>query len=314
MGADAIAAARPLAASAKKVHAISLRAIPRVLQAAPQPGANGVTHQSECSIDWTNERVAPGVAVIERSPEAEAFLATIDKSDPRGISSCDGWTTHEIAAHITGIAVEVNRHLDPFLQGDPVPETRSFEEREDPLRAIEYADLLNRLDTEELRMRRLVADVLEMNPESVIPWTGRRMAVAKFIPHLRNEHALHRWDIVGDDELSITLLGQSDLSQHSVEVLGQILLVAGRKRDPEPDTDFYACLHSEGQRDLSVVLQEGEGSLRWDENSSREPSVVGDPAARLLFIWGRRPEGSGRLRSYLAPDELSRLQALLSGY
>jgi hypothetical protein len=41
---------------------------------------------------------------------------------------------------------------------------------------------------------------------------------------------------------------------------------------------------------------------------------VGDPAARLLFVWGRRPTGHGRLRSHLRPNELSRLQALLSGY
>lgn len=252
--------------------------------------------------------------MIERSPEAEAFLATMDETNPGAISSCDGWTSHEIAAHVTGIAVEVNRHLDPFLQGTAVPKTRSFEEREAPLRAMGQADLLNFLDAEEKRMRRLVADVLEMNPESVIPWTGRSMAVAKFIPHLRNEHALHRWDIVGDDEASITLLGQPDLSEHSVEVLGRILLVAGRTRDPEPDADFHACLHSEGEKDLCVVLQGGEGSLRWDEHSSAEPSVVGDAAARLLFIWGRRPEGDGRLRSHLTPHELFRLQALLSGY
>jgi hypothetical protein len=41
------------------------------------------------------------------------------------MSACDGWTTHEIAAHVTGIAVEVIRHLEPYLNGDPVPRTRS---------------------------------------------------------------------------------------------------------------------------------------------------------------------------------------------
>jgi hypothetical protein len=252
--------------------------------------------------------------VIARSSEAEAFLTTIDVRDPSGISSCEGWTTHEIAAHVTGIAVEVNRHLDPFLQGDPVPKTRTFELREAPLQAMDHADLLNRLEAEEQRMRGLVADVLERNPESVIPWTGRRMAVAKFIPHLRNEHALHRWDISGDDELSRELLRQSALTEHSVEVLGRILLVAGRKRDPEPDADFYACLRSEGERDLCVFVKDGEASLRWDEHSSGDRCVTGDPAARLLFIWGRRPVGQGRLRSHLGLHELSRLQAILSGY
>jgi hypothetical protein len=103
------------------------------------------------------------------------------------VSACDGWTTHEIAAHVTGIAVEVIRHLDPYLHGDPVPETRSFEEREASLQAMEHATLLRRLDAEETRMRRLVDDVLDGKPDAVIPWTGRHMAIAKFIPHLRNE-------------------------------------------------------------------------------------------------------------------------------
>jgi hypothetical protein len=87
--------------------------------------------------------------MIERSREAGAFLATIDQTAPEAVSACDGWTTHEIAAHVTGIAVEVIRHLDPYLQGDPVPKTRGFEEREAPLQATEHRALLARLDAEE---------------------------------------------------------------------------------------------------------------------------------------------------------------------
>ena len=66
--------------------------------------------------------------MINRSREAEAFLEAVGAVAPVAVSSCAGWTTHEIAAHVAGIAVEVNRHLDPYLQGDPVPTTRSFEE------------------------------------------------------------------------------------------------------------------------------------------------------------------------------------------
>jgi hypothetical protein len=88
-------------------------------------------------------------------------------------------------------------------------------------------------------------DVLDREPDAVIPWTGRRMAVAKFIPHLRNEHALHRWDIAGDDETSRQLLGDMDLVDHSVGELGRILLVAGRAHDPDPDSEFHVRLRAE---------------------------------------------------------------------
>src|ERR1700749_1199194 len=158
--------------------------------------------------------------MTERSREADEFIAAADKAAPEAVSACDGWTTHEVAAHVTGIAVEVIRHLDPYLQGDPVPKTRTFEEREAPLQAMGHAALLQRLDTEETRMRSLVDAVLDREPGAVIPWTGRHMAVAKFIPHLRNEHALHRWDIAGDDDVSRELVGQLDLVGHSVGELG----------------------------------------------------------------------------------------------
>jgi hypothetical protein len=106
----------------------------------------------------------------------------------------------------------------------------------------------------------------------------------------------------------------NDLTEHSVEVLGRILLVAGRAHDPDPDTDFGVCLHSEGEPDLSVVVHDGEAALVWESPTSDRLLLVCDPAARHLFIWGRRPEGTGRLISHLDPALLTRLQILLSGY
>ncbi|MBO1756853.1 maleylpyruvate isomerase N-terminal domain-containing protein [Allobranchiibius sp. CTAmp26] len=252
--------------------------------------------------------------MIERSAEADAFLATIDATDPSAVSACEGWTTHEIAAHVAGIAVEVVRHLQPYLQGDPVPQTRSFEEREAPLQAMTHAQLLSRLDREEGRMRAVVGDVLDREPDAMIPWTGRQMAVAKFVPHLRNEHALHRWDVAGDDDVSRGLLGQPDLVEHSVGELGQVLLVAGRTHDPDPDDDFAVRLRSPGQRDLRVVISSGEARLVWAEDDLDEPAVDIDHGARHVFIWGRRPDDRGRVHSHLTRPGLARLQALLSGY
>jgi hypothetical protein len=251
--------------------------------------------------------------MIPRSREAEAFLETVYLIDPASVSRCDGWTTHEIVAHVAGIALEVNRHLDPYLRNDPVPETRSFEEREAPLQAMKHDDLLACLEAEEARMRNLVADVLESDPESTIKWTGRQMGVAKFIPHLRNEHAIHRWDLVGDREEGSPMVGQSDLVEHSVEVLGRILLLAGRGHDPAPDADFSVRLCVEGEPDLSVVVARGQAALVWTDDLAG-PRVDMDSAARHLLIWGRKPEGPERSFSHLSQLQLARLQALLSGY
>ena len=147
-----------------------------------------------------------------------------------------------------------------------------------------------------------------------LPWTGRRMAVAKFIPHLRNEHALHRWDIAGDDETSLELLGDMDFVGHSVGELSRILYIAGRADHPDPDAEFHVRLRTEGQRDLRVIVENGDATLAWASDQADEPVVDIDAGARQLFIWGRRPDHRGRLRSHLTQPDLARLQALLSGY
>lgn len=182
---------------------------------------------------------------IARSAEAVAFLSAVDAAPPDAVSACDGWTTHEIVAHVTGIAVEVCRHLEPFLQGDPVRETRSFEVREAPLQDLAHSNLLARLDTEETRMR---------------------------------------------------------------------TLVAGRRHDPDPDTDFRVRLRSEGRRDLRVSVDSGTAALTWADDDIDEPGIDLNPAARHVFIWGRRPDRHGQARSRLSRPDLVRLQALLSGY
>ncbi|MHB1088314.1 MAG: hypothetical protein ACYC19_06075 [Acidimicrobiales bacterium] len=48
--------------------------------------------------------------------------------------------------------------------------------------------------------------VLNSQPDAVVTWTGREMVVATFITHTRSELALHRWALVGDDDVSAVLL------------------------------------------------------------------------------------------------------------
>jgi hypothetical protein len=249
-----------------------------------------------------------------RSPEAEAFLNARQHVSPTAVSACDGWTSHELTAHLAGIAVEISRHLIPYLADEPVPETRSFEEREAPLRDMNDDDLFRRLDADEEHARSLLDQVLAADPDAVIPWTGRQMAVAKFWPHLRNEFAIHRWDFVGDDDISAEFLAQADLTEHSVGVLGEILTRRGREHDPTPDDDLRVRLRAGDTADVCLVVQDRAARLEFAERKDSEPHVDLDPAARLLVIWGRRPDTRGRFLSGVAQPTLARLQAILSGY
>ena len=219
---------------------------------------------------------------IGRSMEADAFLAAIDSAPPEAVSACEGWTTHEIAAHVTGIAVEVIRHLEPYLRGEPVPKTRRFEEREAPLQALGHLDLLRGLDSEEDAKTGSRRRGVDREPDAVLPWTGRHMAVAKFIPHLRNEHALHRWDVAGDDDISRQLLGGDDLVDHSVGELGRLLLIAGRKHDLiRTPTSGYACAVT------------GVGTYKCSSRPGSRASP--GPTATWMDPYRHRPRGASRL-------------------
>lgn len=249
-----------------------------------------------------------------RSREAEAFLDARQHTAPEVVSACEGWTAHEVTAHLAGAAAEVTRHLQPYLAGDPVPQTRSFEEREAPFHAMDDAALCGRLEVEEQTMRSVLDEVLAGEPDAVIPWTGRQMAVAKFWPHTRNEFAVHRWDFVGDDDTSTELLSQPDLTEHAVIVLGDMLTRRGREHDPAPDEDFRVRLRAGNTVDVLLVVQAGRIGLELAEEQVDELHVELDAAARTLLIWGRRPDRRDRFRSHVNQSTLQRLQALLAGY
>ncbi len=251
---------------------------------------------------------------IDRSREAVAFLDARQHTDPGTVSACEGWTAHEVTAHLAAAAAEITRHLRPYLAGDPVPETRTFEEREPAFRALDDRTLCRRLEAEEETMRAVIAEVVEREPDAVIPWTGRQMVVAKFLPHMRNEFAVHRWDFVGDDDTSIDLLSQPELTAHAVGVLGRILVRRGREHDPAPEEDLHVRLRAEKASDIRLVVERGEAGLELADDDADEPHVDLDPAARTLVIWGRRPDQRGRFHSSVDQPTLARLQALLAGY
>jgi len=251
---------------------------------------------------------------IDRSREAEEFLDARHRTAPEVVSACEGWTAHDVTAHLAAAAAEVTRHLEPYLAGEPIPTTRSFEEREPPYRALSDDELLARLEAEEAKVRSVLGQVLDQDPDAAIPWTGRTMPVGKFLPHLRNEFAIHRWDFTGDDDVSRTLLAQPDLTEHAVGVLGQILLRRGSEHDPAPREDLHVRLRAGILPDVRLQVTYGQAGLQLTGQDADEPYIELDAAARTLVIWGRRPDQRGRIRSHVDQPTLARLQTLLSGY
>jgi uncharacterized protein (TIGR03083 family) len=256
----------------------------------------------------------PAVGGVGQGREIAAFLEALDSTPPDAVTACRGWTTHEIIAHLASGADAFANQVEAHLEGRPVPEFGAWEVREPPYRAMDDAALRRRLETSERRMTQAFAAMLAQDPQARSDDVGWGLPVIELVKHMRQEYAVHRWDLVGDDEPGLQLLGQQDLLVHSVQLLGDSLLRVGLARDPEPGRPLTARLRCPGEQDLLVSIDGGAGSLSLTDPEDAPDVIETDPAARLIILWGRRPADARRVRSTLAPDRLARLQTLLAGY
>jgi len=243
--------------------------------------------------------------------ETQAFLETLDGLPPTAATACAGWTVHEITAHMAAGADEIARLLEAYGEGLPVPATRGWEEREAPYRAMDDAALRRQLFTASARMASAMGAVFSHEPNAVIPFTNMPMKAATFAMHSRSECAIHRWDMVGDDEVSWQLLSQPEITQHAVNLLGPLLLSRGCA-GAAPASPFSARLRTAQHPDI-VVSHNATGALVALVPNDGSPALETDAAARLLFLWGRRPNDPARIASTLRPEDRLHLQSLLAG-
>ena len=266
----------------------------------------GVKHRAP-SVAPVNVPLVPASASLAR--EVDAFLESLDLTPPDALSACAQWRAHEVAAHLGAGALEIALALEAHGEGRPVPATRGFEEREAPFRALADPDLRARLPGLLERVGSALDAVLAVDPDAVVPWSGREMVVATFVTHLRSEFALHRFDLVGDDEIGVALLAQPELTDHAVAVLGRALVARGAA---SATAGFTAAIASRDTRDVVVVVD--DDGARLTRADGLEPAVVGDPAARLLLLWGRQPADPRRLTAPGGAGVLAALRSLLAGY
>jgi uncharacterized protein (TIGR03083 family) len=244
-------------------------------------------------------------------PEWPSFVEAVRARRPDDGTHCEAWTVRDIVAHNAGNAEELGRILAAYLSGATVPETRSFEEREEHLRRLPDPDLLVEL---ERRVEQLV-DVLEAaagtDGEAMVPWTGRTMKVEWFGEHMREELVLHRWDVVGDDPVATASLSEPWMTEHSVVAVGRPLLRRGS--DALGGGSVQGRLRSPGRDDVVVAADPGGARIALAPPEGRAV-IESDPAARVLLLWGRRPADPGRLCSDAGPERLGLVRRLLSGY
>lgn len=249
----------------------------------------------------------------DRFPEWRPFADAVQARRPDTGTWCEAWTVRDIVAHQAGNAEELARVLAGHLAGEPV-ETRGFEQREAPLRALNDADLWDALTERMARLTEVAQAGEDVPSDTDVAWTGRTMKVPWFAEHMREEIVLHSWDITGDDPAAQQRLGQSWMTEHSVYAVGVPLLARGvRELGLGPDDRINARLRVEGSPDVALTAVGDHTTIELVDPDG-EATLETDAAARVLLLWGRRPAEPSRICSRVGPQALGRVRNLLSGY
>jgi uncharacterized protein (TIGR03083 family) len=225
--------------------------------------------------------------------EAEALMATLAEIAPNAPTACVGWTVRNILAHLTAGTKEVADLIELKVNHCRQRPTRGFEEREAPFLALEDAELIRAMAVEAARMTAAVS-ALAGTDDPTFLFTGTNLTVAQLATHVRSEMTLHRWDIVGDDDLSEQLLIQADLTSHALDVLNSMPVLyeapEWRAKLAGLTGELRIVLRSPNTTD--IVYEHAPAGTRFEivQNgpATGDAVVTTDIANRYLTIWGRR--------------------------
>ena len=223
--------------------------------------------------------------------EATALLLTLEATPPHAPTACADWTAHDLVAHLAAGAAEMAALIQAALAGQPERPTAGFEEREAPFAALDDAVLRQRLVAEALRLNAAVEALDRAGDGCTVAFAGRQLDPAALSLHGRSEAALHRWDLVGDDEVGRELLGQAELTAHALTVLNAMEVAEGvtTRAAFAGVEDRRLTFASPGQPDV-VLVADGAGTRLELDEPSDSPTATADAATRLLALWGRRSQ------------------------
>lgn len=222
----------------------------------------------------------------------EAFLTTLERLPADAPTACEGWTAHEVAAHLAAGIEEVAELIEDTVKDAPARTTRGFEEREAPYRNMGDPDVRQALV--KILERANAALDAQAAKGAAVPFFERNWTAEEMQVHASNEFAMHRWDLIGDDELTDEFLSPLHVTESAIKTLNTLKVL---KEAPTPRagraglTNTRIVLRCPDQPDIALdVTPAGIAAL---ELSTGEPFdgdvlVETDTANRLLTLWGRR--------------------------
>lgn len=230
-----------------------------------------------------------GLLRLANPPAQEAFTAfvrTLQSTDPHAPTRCAGWTVHELTAHLAAGSAEIADLIELELDGAPTRPTRDFEEREAPYRALTPKKLRRAFFRQALRVTVAVERLSQAGPNRSVTFTGAPLNAPTLLLHSESELVLHRWDIVGNDQISIRALSDPRFGVHAATTVAAMQPNVFPARAGEYTT---VILRSPSTTDVAVT----GGSITTIGPAPHDPGyavVECHPAARTLLLWGRNPQ------------------------
>jgi hypothetical protein len=230
----------------------------------------------------------------DQQDAVETFLTSIASVPADAPTACTKWTAHNIAAHLAAGFEEVSVLIENSLAGRPSRDTRTFEAREAPYRAMDADVLRKRLREHLIHTVRVLADFRAAGADAAFDFNGAPFTAAQMTVHLDSELAIHRWDFMGDDAISEELLSTPAFTRHAVFLLNALPMLAEGASNRVATTGLRATtvvLRTPGQPDVALQV-DADGEARYVQGDS-EGCITGhyvvttDDANRLLTLWGR---------------------------
>lgn len=226
--------------------------------------------------------------------ESQAFMTALLDVKPDAPTACAQWSAHELVAHLAAGAEEIAELIEDMIAGRPRRATRSFDEREAPFAALPDDELRNAMVEVSRRKVSATQALAARGADASFEFTGRAFTATQLETHARSEAALHRWDLVGDDDTGDELLAQPELTRHAVDVLNTLPMLfesPGARAAAGSLADTRVVLRSPGQPDV-VLIVDADGAARFelatDRPAAGDAVVSTDVVNRLLTLWGRR--------------------------
>lgn len=237
-----------------------------------------------CARILANSARSIGLLRLVKTPAQESFIAFAQAmviADPDTATRCERWTVHELTAHLTAGSREFAELIELKLAGAPPRPTRDFDEREEPYRQLAPRLLRRRFFEEAFRATVAVDRLSRIDGDRRVVFTGTSMEPSDIVLHIESELVLHRWDIVGDDPVSVRALSRPDLTVHAATTVTNM---QPNVFAPRGDASLSSILRSPQAPD---VLVSGGSIAISSEADPSLPVVHCHPALRALMLWGR---------------------------